>query len=141
MTWNWFSYIVLCLTFFVSKSHWSVSIILSTTSIWSKTSICGWSSIHPFFIITKFLLFLTGMSGKYQICFSWRYLYEFKKKSLTWDSFSICSSNWSKMREKSFDEKRINRASATNTCFTSNWCCGQNIWHRTVKFWHKKRQT
>ena len=51
---------------------------------------------------------------------------------------SDASSYWP---EKSFDEERINQASATNTCFTSNWCCGQNIWHRPMKFWHKKRQT
>ena len=45
------------------------------------------------------------------------------------------------MRENTVDEKWINWASATNTCFTSNWCCGQNIWHRPMKFLHKKRQT
>ena len=54
MTWNWFFYLVLCLTFFVSKFHWSVSNILSTTSIWSKRSICSWSSIYPFFIKSIF---------------------------------------------------------------------------------------
>ena len=39
------------------------------------------------------------------------------------------------MRRNSFDEKGIHWASATNTCFTSNW------WHRPMKFWHKKLKT
>ena len=147
MTWNWFFFVVLCLTFFVTKFHWSGSNILTTTLIWSKRSIFRWSSIWliKWFIKIVFLWFAHTphwIEHKCQIGLDRRYIFnKFCNTTLLQDYFDICSSNQSKKRKyekNDFDEKGINWASAMNTCFTSNWCCGQNIWPRPMKFWHKK---
>ena len=43
VVWDQFSFIVLCLTFFVLKFHWFSLNSLTTTSIWSKTIIYSFS--------------------------------------------------------------------------------------------------
>ena len=55
--------------------------------------------IHQNCFFLDLLLFLTGLSSKCQICISWKCINEFCKTSIIWDYLSICSSNWSKMRE------------------------------------------
>ena len=36
------------------------------------------------------------------------------------------------------DENRIYWATSVNTCYSLNWCCGQTIHLKPMKFGHKK---
>ena len=135
MTWNHFSLIVLCLTFFVSKFHGSELNSFSITSIWSKMNIYSLSLITDFFSSGQFLSELfwcyNDLNHRCYIGLEWKTV----KLSSIWDQSGIY--NWS--QRKTAQMKKIsNQAQAVNIHFTSNWCYGQTIQLRSMKFWHKK---
>ena len=141
MTWNYFSLMVLCLTFFVSKFHGSELNSFSITSIWSKMNIYSLSLITDFFHLgslfsncsdlkmasathatlvsnerkSNYLPFETNLASISQVVFKWEQIKEklprLKKKVLSW--------KWASFR---------------NASFTSIWCCGQTIQLRPMKF-------
>ena len=93
MTWNHFSLIVLCLTFFVSKFHGSELNSLFITSVWSKMSIFSLSSIIHFYHQGSFFINCSDIWTAEAMGAKLVLNEKMFKKSSFWDQSCICSSN------------------------------------------------
>ena len=126
----------------MSKFHCSVSNIFSKTSIWIKTSL---SSIYPFFYQNYFPSFLSVWAANAKKSpnlkmFFWNLL-KYLQPRQVWHLLLNPMKNKSKSKKNSFGKLRLIWAISEKACFSSNWCCGQSIKLRPIKFLYKKRQT